>query len=86
MRMISALVAAIFTQVGAHGVCPLYPTMADTGPLFSVTAVNTKGRHANLFTTALGEGYTAWNAIALVMFSRPLLIKQAAGDYGPAQP
>jgi hypothetical protein len=48
MRLISGLVAAVFTDNSGVG-----PTMADTGALFNATAVTTAGEHANLLTTAL---------------------------------
>ncbi len=77
LRNLSSLVAAAFTSNSAVG-----PTMADGGALFNATAVTTAGGHANLLTTALGTDYTAWNAVALAMYSQPMLVKQAVGYYG----
>lgn len=77
MRNISEQVAAIFTQASGAG-----PTMTDTGALFNSTAQTTAGGHANLRTTALGTDYTEWNAIALAMFQKKLMVKNAAGYYG----
>jgi hypothetical protein len=76
-RKISALISAIFTANAGVG-----PTMADGGALFNNTAVTAATGHANLLTTALGTDYTAWNAVALAMYSQPMLIKWAAGYYG----
>jgi len=77
MRNISEQIAYVFTQAAAIG-----PTMADGGALFNATAVTTLGGHANLLTTAIGADYTAWNAVALTMYNKPMLVKQAAGYYG----
>ncbi len=81
MRNISEQVAAIFTQASGAG-----PTMTDTGALFNATAQTTAGGHINLLTTALGTDYTAWNAVALAMFNKKLMVKNAAGYYGTGKP
>ena len=81
MRNISEQVAAIFTQNSAAG-----PTMTDGGALFNSTAQTTAGGHVNLLTTALGTDYTAWNAVALAMFKKKLMVKNAAGYYGTGKP
>lgn len=77
MRLISELVAAIFTTASGAG-----PTMTDGGALFNSTAQTTAGGHINLLTTALGTDYTAWNAVATAMFKKKLMVKNAAGYYG----
>jgi hypothetical protein len=77
MRNISEQLAAVFTSNGGIG-----PTMSDGGALFNVTAVTTAGGHANLLTTAIGADYTAWNAVALAMYNKPMLVKQAVGYFG----
>ena len=81
MRNISEQVAAIFTQAAGAG-----PTMTDGGALFNSTAQTTAGGHINLLTTALGTDYTAWNAVALAMFKKKLMVKNAAGYYGTGKP
>lgn len=81
MRLISELVAAIFTVNSGAG-----PTMTDTGALFNATAQTTAGGHANLLTTALGTDYTAWNAVATAMYKKKLLVKNASGYYGTGKP
>jgi len=81
MRNISEQVAAIFTQNAAAG-----PTMTDGGALFNSTAQTTAGGHVNLLTTALGTDYTAWNAVALAMYKKKLMVKNAAGYYGTGKP
>jgi len=75
MRKISNLVAAIFTSSAGVG-----PTMADGGALFNATAVTTAGGHANLSTTALSANQ--WDAVCLLVYKQPMLIKNAAGVYG----
>lgn len=77
MRNISEQVAAIFTMNSGAG-----PTMSDGGALFNATAQTTAGGHINLLTTALGTDYTAWKAVALAMFKKRLMVKNAAGLYG----
>ena len=77
IRNISEQIAAIFTQNSAAG-----PTMTDTGALFNSTAQTTVGGHVNLLTTALGTDYVAWNAAALAMFDKKLMVKNASGYYG----
>lgn len=77
IRNISEQVAAIFTQNSGAG-----PTMTDTGALFNATAQTTAGGHINLLTTALGTDYTAWNAVALAMYNKRLMVKNASGYYG----
>lgn len=81
IRNISEQVAAIFTQNSGAG-----PTMTDTGALFNATAQTTAGGHANLLTTAFGTDYTAWNAVALAMFKKKLMVKNDAGYYGLGKP
>lgn len=81
MRLISELVAAIFTVNSGAG-----PTMTDTGALFNATAQTTKGGHINLLTTALGTDYTAWNAVATAMYKKKLLVKNDTGYYGTGKP
>jgi len=81
MRLISEQVAAIFTQASGAG-----PTMTDGGALFNATAQTTAGGHANLLTTALGTTYVAWAAVALAMYKKKLMIKNAAGYYGLGKP
>jgi hypothetical protein len=81
IRNVSEQVAAIFTQASGAG-----PTMTDGGALFNSTAQTTAGGHVNLLTTALGTDYTAWNAVALAMFKKKLMVKNAAGYYGTGKP
>jgi len=81
MRLISELVAAIFTQASGAG-----PTMTDGGALFNSTAQTTAGGHVNLLTTALGTDYTAWKAVALAMYKKKMMVKNAAGYYGLGKP
>jgi hypothetical protein len=81
MRNISEQVAAIFTVNSGAG-----PTMTDTGALFNSTAQSTAGGHINLLTTALGTDYTAWKAVALAMYKKKLMVKNAAGYYGTGKP
>jgi len=81
MRNISEQVAAIFTQNAAAG-----PVMTDGGALFNSTAQTTAGGHVNLLTTALGTDYTAWKAVALAMYKKKLMVKNAAGYYGTGKP
>ena len=77
IRNVSEQVSYIFTQASGAG-----PTMSDTGALFNATAQTTAGGHLNLLTTALGTDYTAWNAVALAMFKKKLMVKNASGYYG----
>jgi hypothetical protein len=77
IRNISALVAAIFSASTYTG-----PTMADGGALFNNTAVTTVGGHANLTATALGTDYAAWNALSLLVYNQPMLVKDAVGYAG----
>lgn len=77
IRNLSSLVAAIFSTATYTG-----PTMADGAVLFNNTAVTTVGGHANLTASALGTDYTAWNALALLMFNQPMLVKDATGYAG----
>lgn len=81
MRNISEQVSNIFTQASGAG-----PTMTDTGALFNATAQTTAGGHINLLTTALGTTYVAWEAVALAMFKKKLMVKNAAGYYGTGKP
>ena len=81
IRNISEQVAAIFTTNSAAG-----PVMNDGGALFNATAQTTAGGHINLLTTALGTDYTAWNAVALAMYKKKLMVKNAAGYYGTGKP
>ena len=81
MRNISEQVAAIFTTNSAAG-----PVMTDGGALFNSTAQTTAGGHVNLLTTALGTDYVAWNAVALAMYKKKLMVKNAAGYYGTGKP
>ena len=81
IRLISELVAAIFTTASGAG-----PTMTDGGALFNATAQTTAGGHINLLTTALGTDYTAWNAVATAMYKKKLMVKNAAGYYGTGKP
>ena len=81
IRNISEQVAAIFTQNSGAG-----PTMTDGGALFNSTAQTTAGGHINLLTTALGTDYTAWKAVALAMYKKKLMVKNAAGYYGTGKP
>jgi len=81
IRNISEQVAAIFTQASGAG-----PTMTDGGALFNATAQTTAGGHVNLLTTALGTDYTAWNAVALAMYKKKLMVKNAGGYYGTGKP
>lgn len=81
MRLISELVAAIFTVNSGAG-----PTMTDTGALFNSTAQTTAGGHINLLTTALGTTYVAWDAVATAMYKKKLMVKNAAGYYGTGKP
>jgi hypothetical protein len=81
IRNVSEQVAAIFTQNSGAG-----PTMTDGGALFNSTAQTTAGGHVNLLTTALGTDYTAWNAVALAMFKKKLMVKNDAGYYGTGKP
>jgi len=81
IRNISEQIAAIFTSNSGAG-----PTMADTGALFNSTAQTTAGGHINLLTTALGTDYTAWNAVALAMYKKKLMVKNASGYYGTGKP
>jgi hypothetical protein len=81
MRNISEQVAAIFTTNSQAG-----PVMTDGGALFNSTAQTTAGGHINLLTTALGTDYTAWKAVALAMFKKKLMVKNAAGYYGTGKP
>ncbi len=81
IRLISELVAAIFTQASGAG-----PTMTDGGALFNSTAQTTAGGHVNLLTTALGTDYTAWNAVATAMYKKKLMVKNATGYYGTGKP
>jgi len=81
MRLVSELVAAIFTVNSGAG-----PTMTDGGALFNSTAQTTAGGHANLLTTALGTTYTAWDAVATAMYKKKLLVKNATGYYGTGKP
>ncbi len=81
IRNVSEQIAAIFTQASGAG-----PTMTDTGALFNSTAQTTAGGHVNLLTTALGTDYTAWKAVALAMFKKKLMVKNAAGYYGTGKP
>lgn len=77
IRNISEQVAAIFTSNNGVG-----PTMADGGALFNSTPQTTAGGHINLLTTPLGTNYTAWDAVALAMFNKKLMVKNAIGYYG----
>jgi hypothetical protein len=77
LRNISSLVAAIFTTAAGAG-----PTMADTGALFNATAVSTKGGHKNLLTTALGNDFTAWDAVSMAVYNQPMLIAAEDGYWG----
>lgn len=77
IRKISKLTAAIFSAATYTG-----PTLADTGVLFNNTAVTTKGGHANLTATALGTDYTAWNALSLLVYNQPMLVRNDTGYYG----
>lgn len=77
IRNISEQIAAVFTSNSAAG-----PTMADGGALFNSTAQTTAGGHVNLLTTALGTDYTAWKAVALAMFKKKLMVKNATGYFG----
>jgi hypothetical protein len=77
IRNISEQIAAIFTTNSAAG-----PVMADGGALFNSTAQTTAGGHLNLLTTALGTTYTAWDAVALAMYNKKLMVKNASGYYG----
>lgn len=81
IRNISEQVAAVFTSNSGAG-----PTMSDGGALFNSTAQTTAGGHKNLLTTALGTDYTAWKAVALAMFKKTLMVKNAAGYYGTGKP
>ena len=81
IRNVSEQVSYIFTQAAGAG-----PTMTDTGALFNATAQTTAGGHLNLLTTALGTDYTAWNAVALAMFKKKLMVKNATGYYGTGKP
>lgn len=81
IRLISELVAAIFTTGSAAG-----PTMNDTGALFNNTAQTTAGGHINLLTTALGTDYVAWNAVATAMYKKKLMVKNDTGYYGTGKP
>ena len=81
IRNISEQIAAIFTVNSGAG-----PTMSDGGALFNATAQTTAGGHANLLTTALGTDYTAWKAVALAMFKKKLMVKNATGYYGTGKP
>ncbi len=75
LRMISQLVAAIFTANSGVG-----PSMADEAALFNLTAVTTAGGHANLGTTALSAD--AWEAASMAVYNQPMLVKNGAGSYG----
>lgn len=81
IRNVSEQIAAIFTTNSAAG-----PVMADGGALFNSTAQTTAGGHVNLLTTALGTDYTAWKAVALAMFKKKLMVKNASGYYGTGKP
>jgi hypothetical protein len=75
IRMVSGLVAAVFTANSAIG-----PTMADTGALFNATAVATKGGHLNLLTTALAAA--EWEVVSTAVYSQPMLVAGETGYYG----
>jgi hypothetical protein len=75
LRLISSLVAAIFTANSGVG-----PAMADGGNLFNATAVTSAGGHANLRTAALSS--SEWEAVSQAVYNQPLLVKNAAGYYG----
>lgn len=77
IRKLSALVAGLFSAATYTG-----PTMADGAVLFNNTAVTTVGGHANLTATAFGADYTAWNALALMMYNQPMLVKDSTGYAG----
>jgi len=75
IRLISSLVAAVFTDNSATG-----PLLADGGYLFNNTAVTTLTGHANLLVTALSAAQ--WELVKLAMFKQPMLIAQETGYYG----
>jgi hypothetical protein len=77
IRNISSLCAAIFSANTYIG-----PTLADGGALFNNTAVTTLTGHANLTATALGATYAAWDALSLLVYNQPLLVRNDTGYYG----
>ena len=77
IRNISSLCAAIFSANTYVG-----PTLADGGALFNNAATTTATGHANLTATALGATYAAWDAIALLTYNQPMLVRNETGYYG----